>query len=68
MKSKNNSDISHWKDLTNYLEVLDFKIIEAKEFLEQGYPNHLNNLVTLDKKDYPNSNCIVVAEKMETLT
>lgn len=55
------------KDLTNYLEVLGFKIIEAKEFLEEGYPNHLNNLVTLDK-DYPNSNCIVVAEKMETLT
>ncbi len=38
-------------------------IIEAKEFLEDGYFEHLKETVILPKEEYPNSNCIVVVEK-----
>ena len=49
-------------EFTNFLETLGCKIIVAKEFFEEGYKTHLQDKVSLDK-DYPNSNCIIVAEK-----
>ena len=45
------------------------KIIEAREFLEPGYEEHLSELVSLSdaesgcKEHFPNSNCIIVVEK-----
>lgn len=42
---------------------LGANIIEAKEFLEDGYFEHLSETVVLPKADYPASNCIVVIEK-----
>lgn len=47
------------------LESLGMHIIEAKQFIEPGYPEHLNDkveLVDFDWLDIP-SNCIIVAEK-----
>ena len=46
-----------------FFKAIGAKIIEAKEFLEDGYFKHLSETVVLPKADYPASNCIVVIEK-----
>lgn len=52
-----------------FFEKLGAKVIEAREFLESGYEEHLSSLVSLydaqgmQKVPFPNSNCIVVVEK-----
>ena len=46
-----------------YLEDLGMKVIRADAFLEPGYPEHLRPLVTLEPDVFPDSNCIVIAEK-----
>ena len=46
-----------------FLESLGAKLIRADAFLEPGYPAHLRPLVDLDPDVYPDSNCILVAEK-----
>ena len=48
------------------LEDVGMRIIEAREFTEPGYPDHLNDKVELfnfNWSDIP-SNCIIVAEKI----
>lgn len=50
-------------DFEDFFHLLGAKIIEAREFLEDGYFEHLNETVVLSKADYPNSNCIIVIEK-----
>ena len=45
------------------LERLGARVLRADAFLEPGYPEHLRPLVTLEPDVYPDSNCIVVAEK-----
>jgi hypothetical protein len=47
------------------LKALGLHIVVAKEFLEQGYPEHLMDkveLINFTWEDIP-SNCIIVAEK-----
>ena len=51
-----------------FMEELGAKIITAREFLEAGYPDNLNNYLTLtdeegNETEFPNSNCIIVVEK-----
>ncbi|MCQ2521138.1 MAG: methyltransferase [Lachnospiraceae bacterium] len=46
-----------------FFESLGAKILKAKEFLEDGYYDHLSETVELPKSEYPCSNCIVVVEK-----
>ena len=52
-----------------FFEEIGAKIIEAREFLEPGYEEHLSELVSLSdaesgcKEHFPNSNCIIVVEK-----
>lgn len=52
-----------------FFEEIGAKIIEAREFLEPGYEEHLSKLVSLSDKEsglevpFPNSNCIIVVEK-----
>ncbi|MBR5421079.1 MAG: methyltransferase [Lachnospiraceae bacterium] len=46
-----------------FLESLGAEMIRADSFLEPGYPEHLRPLVTLDPDVFPDSNCILVAEK-----
>jgi hypothetical protein len=43
---------------------LHVKIIEAREFFEEGYYDNLKDKIGLNRKDYPNSNCVVVVEKV----
>lgn len=50
-------------DFEDFFHLLGARVIEAKEFLEDGYFEHLSETVVLPKADYPNSNCIVVIEK-----
>lgn len=50
-------------DFKEFFEGLGAKIIRADSFLEQGYPEHLRDMVTLEPDVYPDSNCIVVVEK-----
>lgn len=50
-------------DFEDFFHLLGARVIEAKEFLEDGYFEHLSETVVLSKADYPNSNCIVVIEK-----
>jgi len=45
------------------LERLGARVLRADAFLEPGYPEHLRPLVTLEPDIYPDSNCILVAEK-----
>ena len=53
-----------------FFEEMGAKIIEAREFLEPGYEEHLSKLVSLSdaktgkKVPFPNSNCIVIVEKV----
>lgn len=52
-------------DYVDLLKSLGLNIVEAREFTECGYPQHLNNKVELldfTWDDIP-SNCIIVAEK-----
>lgn len=51
------------KEFKNFFQNLGANIIECKEFLEDGYYEHLKDLIELKKKHYPASNCIVVIEK-----
>ena len=46
-----------------FLESLGAEVIRADSFLEPGYPEHLRPLVSLEPDIFPDSNCIVVAEK-----
>ena len=46
-----------------FLEGLGAVIIRADAFLEPGYPEHLRELVTLEPDIFPDSNCIIIAEK-----
>lgn len=46
-----------------FLSGLGAKVIRAVAFLEPGYPDHLRPLVSLSPDVFPDSNCIVVAEK-----
>jgi hypothetical protein len=53
-------------EFVDFLESIGFAIIDAKEFTEPGYPEHLNDkveLIDFDWDDIP-SNCIVVATKI----
>lgn len=54
------------EEYISVLESLDMHVIKAESFTEQGYPDHLNPLVTLEDgltwDDLP-STCILVAEK-----
>ena len=57
------------REYVDYLESIGAKITVAREFLEGGYPDNLSKYLDfLDEKgeprDYPNSNCIIVAEKI----
>ena len=47
-----------------FLLSLGAKLIRADAFLEPGYPQHLRPLVELEPDVYPDSNCILVAEKV----
>ena len=47
-----------------FLVSLGTKLIRADAFLEPGYPQHLKPLVDLEPDAYPDSNCILVAEKV----
>ena len=52
----------------SFFEELGAKIIVAKELLEPGYPDNLERYLDLldengDEVEYPDSNCIIVAEK-----
>ena len=51
------------KDFTDYFGELGAKVIRADSFLEEGYPEHLRDKVSLEPDKYPESNCIVVVEK-----
>jgi len=51
------------EEYRTFLESLGAKVIRAEAFLEPGYPEHLRPLVTLSPDVFPDSNCIVVAEK-----
>ncbi len=46
-----------------FFEQLGAKIIRCEAFLEPGYVTHLSPKVELSVDTYPDSNCIVVAEK-----
>lgn len=46
-----------------FFESLGAKLIRCDSFLEPGYPLHLSPKVSLNPDRYPDSNCIVVAEK-----
>ena len=53
----------------SFFEELGAKIIVAKELLEPGYPDNLERYLDLldengDETEYPYSNCIIVAEKI----
>ena len=48
-----------------FFESLGAKLIRCEAFLEPGYPLHLSPKVDLNPDRYPDSNCIVVAEKPE---
>jgi hypothetical protein len=51
------------EDFRECFEELGAKIIRADSFLEPGYPEHLNEKVSLEPDRYPDSNCIVIVEK-----
>lgn len=41
------------------------EIVHAEEFFDHGYYEHLKDRIMLPEENYPNSNCIIVAEKRE---
>ena len=56
------------KDYVAYLESIGATIVEAKELLEGGYVRNLSKLIDFydengQERTYPDSNCIIVAEK-----
>lgn len=61
------------KEYVDFLKEIGFTVIEAKEFLETGYKEHLSSLVDIEYYDretntceiaeFPNSNCIIIVEK-----
>lgn len=55
-----------FREYIQMLEELGYTIYAADEFLEPGYPEHLNSKVELLDFDWTNipSNCIIVAEKL----
>ena len=56
-------------EYTSVLESLGMHILKAESFLEKGYEEHLSPLVELfdpvanDAVRFPDSNCILIAEK-----
>lgn len=50
-------------EFRDFFESLGAKLIRCDSFLEPGYPLHLSPKVSLTPDRYPDSNCIVVAEK-----
>lgn len=50
-------------EFVEFFKNQEAEILVSKEFLEDGYYEHLKDLVDLKKEDYPASNCIVVIEK-----
>lgn len=51
------------REYREFWESLGARIIRCDSFLEQGYVTHLQPKVELEPDRYPDSNCIVVAEK-----
>lgn len=56
------------KDYVAYLESIGAAIVEARELLEGGYVRNLSKLIEFydengQERKYPDSNCIIVAEK-----
>lgn len=51
------------EEYRRYFEGLGARIIRCESFLEPGYVTHLAPKVELSVPQYPDSNCIVVAEK-----
>ena len=51
------------EEYREFFETLGAKIIRCESFLEQGYVSHLESKVTLSPDRFPDSNCIIVAEK-----
>ena len=51
------------KEYREFLESLGAVLLRGDAFLEPGYPEHLRPLVTLEPDIWPDSNCILVAEK-----
>lgn len=55
-------------EYADFLETHGFEVIHAEEYLQEGYPLHLKEKVSLHKEDgseapFPMSNCIIVAQK-----
>ena len=53
------------EEFREFFESIGAKLIRCEAFLEPGYPLHLSPKVSLTPDRYPDSNCIVVAEKPE---
>lgn len=53
------------REYKEFFDELGANVIEAKQFFEEGYREHLSPLVELDK-EFPDSNCIIVVEKRLT--
>jgi SAM-dependent methyltransferase len=55
-------------DYTEFLEENGFRVVEASEYIQPGYPANLEQKVALyaDGKPvaFPNSNCLIVAERI----
>lgn len=51
------------KEFKEFFCFLGANVIEAREFLENGYFEHLSQTVALPKVEYPASNCIIVIER-----
>lgn len=51
------------ESISMLLEAYGSDIVEAKEFLEDGYYEHLKETIILPKEEYPASNYILVATK-----
>ena len=46
-------------------DITGMEIVHAEEFFDHGYYEHLKDRIMLPEENYPNSNCIIVAEKRE---
>lgn len=56
------------EEYVEFLEAHGFNVLHAEEYLQEGYPAHLEEKVSLyrengDVAPFPMSNCIIVAEK-----